>query len=130
MPEEIDEVMESYHRCRRSEGFIDTFYELFLGKSPKISAMFANTNFKIQKLMLRESLLEMLCLEQGVKGSREEIDKLGKRHKDLKVEPEMYAMWLDSLCEAIQQHDAECTPEILQQWRQSMQAGIDVMISA
>lgn len=128
MNDQIDEVVESYHRCRHSDRFIDTFYDLFLGKSPKIAAMFAHTNFSVQKLMLRESLLEMLCFEQGMDGSREEIEKLARRHKELNIEADMYGMWLDSLCEAIQQHDPECTPNLVQHWRTAMQSGIDVML--
>lgn len=129
MPEHNDDLMASFHRCRQTEGFVDTFYELFLAKSPEIAKKFAHTDFKIQKLMLRESLLEMLCFEQGMSGAREEIEKLGRQHKALDIRPEMYTMWLDALCEAIQRHDEKYTPELESQWRRAMQQGIDVMTS-
>ena len=48
----------------------------------------------------------------------------------LDIRPELYALWLDSLCEAIQQHDSQHTPELEQLWREAMQKGIDLMISA
>ncbi len=38
-------------------------------------------------------------------------------------------MWLDSLCEAIQQHDPEYTPELEERWRDAMLKGIQVMIA-
>ena len=126
----LDEVTASYHRCREDDRFIDTFYDIFLLKSPKIAKMFEHTDFRHQKLMLRESLLEMLCLEQGIEGARTEIEQLGQRHKDLRIPSQMYTMWLDSLCEAVQKHDPQCTPELTKKWRAAMQPGIDLMISA
>jgi hemoglobin-like flavoprotein len=125
----MDELMASYHRCRGDEDFVDTFYDCFMSKSPDIAARFADTDFTIQKLMLRESLLEMLSFGQGVAGSRAEIEKLGRRHRELNVVDEMYAMWLDSLCEAIQKHDPEYTPRIEELWRQAIRKGIEVMLS-
>ena len=125
-----DEVTASYHRCREDDRFIDTFYDIFLLKSPAIAKKFAHTDFRHQKLMLRESLLEMLCLEQGIEGARAEIERLGRRHKDLQIPSEMYTMWLDSLCEAVQKHDPQCTPQLIQKWREAMRPGIELMISA
>ncbi len=125
----VDPVMASYHRCREDDKFVDTFYELFLAKSDDIARMFQHTDFKRQKLMLRESLLEMLCYDLGVDGSEEEILRLAHRHNDLGVTPEMYAMWLDSLCQAVERHDPEYQPEIGQRWREAMQKGIDRMLS-
>ena len=123
-----DEVLASYHRCRDDGGFVDTFYDIFLAKSPEIAKMFEHTDFAHQKLMLRESLLEMLCLEQHMEGSRQEIQALGKRHQDLHITPEMYVMWLDSLCEAVEKHDPHCTKELTQKWRTAMQPGIELML--
>ncbi len=125
----LDEVMASYHRCRADDRFFDTFYDFFLSKSPVIAKKFEHTDFKHQKLMLRESLLEMLCLEQGMDGARKEIELLGQRHHDLQITSEMYAMWLDSLCEAVEKHDPQCTPHLAQKWRAAMQPGIELMIS-
>ncbi len=124
-----DEVIASFHRCRCTENFVDTFYELFLAKSPQIAEKFANTNFSLQKLMLRESLLEMLLFDLRTRGSQEVVEKLGRRHSKLQVSEEMYRMWLDALCEAIRKHDPESTPELEARWRQAMQKGIDVMLA-
>ena len=123
----IEAVIGSYHRCRESDDFVDTFYEIFMGRSPEIAQMFADTNFKIQKLMLRESLMEMLFFAQEMPGADAEIKKLGRHHKRLGVKPEMFAVWLDSLCEAVERHDSEFTPELALEWRHVMQKGIDAM---
>jgi hemoglobin-like flavoprotein len=129
MAEPWNELTASYYRCRRDDRFIDTFYDLFLSKSPAIAAKFANTDFRVQKLMLRQSLLEMLCFDRGIRGTHEEIERLGRRHKELAVTPAMYSMWLDALCEAIKKHDPECTPELERHWREAMLKPINSMIS-
>ena len=129
MSEQANELTESYYRCRHDERFLDTFYDAFLSKSPAVAQMFAKTDFKFQKLMLRQSLLEMLCFDRGMSGTREEIERLGLRHQELGVTPEMYAMWLDSLCEAIQKHDASYTSELEQLWRAAMIKSIKEMIA-
>jgi hemoglobin-like flavoprotein len=80
--------------------------------------------------MLRESLLTMLCFNMGMVGPREELERLAKRHVELDIKPEHYSIWLNSLCEAIERHDPEFTPELGQLWRDAMQKGIDVMLEA
>jgi hemoglobin-like flavoprotein len=130
MTDESNELTASFYRCRRDGNFIDTFYELFLSKSPEIAQKFAQTDFKVQKLMLRQSLLEMICFARGMSGTREEIERLGHSHRELKIKPDMYSMWLDALCDAIQKHDPEYTPELEQLWRQAMLKSINEMILA
>lgn len=128
MPAQTNELTASYYRCRRDEGFLDTFYDKFLAKSPAVAQMFANTDFKLQKLMLRQSLLEMICFDLEMSGTIEELQRLGRRHQELHVRPEMYAMWLDSLCEAIRQHDPQYTPALEQLWRDAALKSIREMI--
>jgi hypothetical protein len=41
----------------------------------------------------------------------------------------MYSMWLDALCDAIEKHDPEYTPELNQVWRKAMRKSINEMIS-
>jgi hemoglobin-like flavoprotein len=129
MAEQADELTASYYRCRRDERFLNTFYDAFLSKSPVVAQMFARTDFKIQKLVLRQSLLEMLCFDREMSGTREEIERLGLRHKELGVRPEMYAMWLDSLCEAIKKHDPNYTPALELLWREAMLKSIKEIVA-
>ena len=111
MIDESNELTVSFYRCRGDGHFVDTFYDLFLSTSPEIAAKFANMDFKFQKLVLRQSLLEMICLDRGMSGTREEIERLRRRHKELDITPNMYSMWLDALCEAVSRDDPEYTPE-------------------
>ena len=126
---EVNELVASYYRCRHDEQFLDTFYDLFLSKSPVVAEKFDQTDFVSQKLMIRQSLLDMLGFDRGLPGTREEIQRLGRRHKELDVTPDMYSMWLDALCEAIQKHDPEYTPELEQLWRESMLKSIREIIA-
>jgi hemoglobin-like flavoprotein len=119
----------SYYRCRRDKRFLDTFYDVFLSKSPSIAQMFAETDFAIQKLVLRQSLLDMLAFYLELPGTHDEIERLGLRHKELGVTPEMYTMWIDSLCEAIKKHDRRYTPELEHLWREAMLKSIKEMIA-
>jgi hemoglobin-like flavoprotein len=125
----LDHVIASYHRARRSAALFDTFYGIFLEKSPDIPPMFAGTDFTRQKLMLRQSLLEMMIFAQTPAG-RDEIDRLAERHRELKVQPHHYDLWLDSLCETLRQYDPQFGPELEQMWRDVMRLGIDVMRGA
>lgn len=128
---DLDAVTASYHRCRASAGFFDRFYERFLAKSPDIAHKFRHTDFKRQKLMLRESLISMLLFNQDIGTAREELERLAARHSRQQVDipPYMYELWLDSLCETVAEHDPEFTPQLGTEWRAAMKAGIDLLIS-
>ena len=126
MDANFNQIIASYHRARETGKLFDTFYRIFLGKSSEIPEMFARTDFPHQKLMLRESLLEMLVFAQTGAG-REEIERLARRHRELHVKRSHYELWLDALCEALAQHDGQFSPELEQKWRKAMQQGIDVM---
>ena len=101
-------------------------FDTYLGKSPEIPPIFAHTDFPHQKLMLRESLLEMLIFAQTGSG-RDEIERLAERHRGLNVKPEHYDLWLEALCEALAKHDPAFTPELEQLWRHTMHKGIQLM---
>ncbi|WP_218932454.1 globin [Adhaeretor mobilis] len=121
----------SYHRCLSSEKFIDTFYKFFLAKSEEVAQKFIATDFDHQKLMLRESLLMMVMFSRDPVGVRDEMAKLAKRHDRTGVDipARLYALWLDSLCEAVQEHDPEFSEDVGHKWRAAMEPGIDFIIS-
>jgi hemoglobin-like flavoprotein len=129
MDNPFDQVVASYHRARESGKLFDTFYDLFLRKSPEIPPLFARTDFPHQKLMLRESLLEMLLFAQ-MDSNRAEIERLAERHRELKIKKEYYDLWMDALCEALAMHDPKFSPELERMWRELMRKGTGVMVAA
>jgi hemoglobin-like flavoprotein len=128
---ELNAVTQSYHRCLHSEGFTTTFYEHFLAKSAEVAEKFQSTDFTRQKRMLRESLLMMVMFNRDTEGVAEEMNKLAERHnrRGLDIPSHLYDLWLDSLCEAVEQHDKEHTAALENRWRAAMRAGIDFLIS-
>lgn len=131
MLNELDRVTASYHRCRASDGLLDTFYERFLAKSPEVAEKFRNTDFKRQKLMLRESLISMLLFNLGSASAHRDLDQLAERHsrRGVDIPPRLYDLWLDSLCETVAKHDPEYQPELDAEWRRAMKPGIELLCS-
>jgi hypothetical protein len=128
---DLDAVTASYQRCRTSDGFADTFYVHFLAKSQEVVDKFRRTDFARQKLMLRESLLAMLLFNLGSDDARAELQRLAERHsrRGVDIPPHLYELWLDALCEAVAEHDPECTADLIEQWRKAMQAGIQLLVA-
>lgn len=127
----IEAVLASYHRCEKSGGLFDTFYDLFFAKSPEIPRKFANTDMEKQKQVVMASLLWVLRLNKGDPVAHSEVSKLAASHsRDAHdVRPELYDLWLDALCESVAKHDPQFTAELESQWRHVMQTGIDLMKS-
>ncbi len=128
---DLDAVTASYHRCRARAGFVDTFYAHFLAKSREVADKFRRTDFARQKLMLRESLLAMLLFNTGSGEARNELERLGERHsrRGVDIAPHLYELWLDALCEAVEEHDPEFTAELGKQWREAMRPGIELIVA-
>jgi hemoglobin-like flavoprotein len=126
MDTSFEQIVASYQRARASGALFDTFYDLFLAKSPDIPPMFARTDFPHQKLMLRESILELLLFAQTGAG-REMLGQLAERHRRLNVTRAHYALWLDALCESLAKHDPRFNSTLEKTWREAMQKGIDLM---
>ena len=65
--------------------------------------------------MLRESLISMLLFNLGSRRARaQELEQLAERHsrRQVDIPPRLYDLWLDSLCETVEQHDPEFKPEL------------------
>jgi len=128
----FDEVKNSFGRCGESGGFYDTFYDIFLAKSPEIPPLFAKTDFKKQKQVLKATVALMVRHRLHEEQASVALEKVGNTHRrdGYDIRPDLYALWLDSLCETVKQHDPEFTPKLEAQWRERMQAGIDFIVSA
>lgn len=131
LPQHIDAVTASYHRCMYGDKFVDTFYDLFLAKSPEVAKKFRHTDFDRQKRMLRQSLLMMIQYNLNPQLVKEELEQLAERHsrRGVDIQPYLYNLWLDALCEAVEQHDPDYQPQLAERWREAMQPGMELLIS-
>ena len=125
-------VLESYHRCEQRGGMFDSFYEILFAKSPQIPPKFANTNMERQKQDLTASVLMAIRLATGGQVAREYVQALAASHSRDRhnVNPELYSLWLDALCQAVQNCDPQFTPELELQWRMAMHPAIELMSAA
>lgn len=124
-----DLVMQSYGRCCASEGFFDSFYRYFLASSPQIRDRFTNTDMAAQKHLLRHGILNLVMYARGMPDTK--LRALGVTHArdGFNIRPELYDLWLDSLQQAIGDHDKACNADILQAWREVLSKGINVIKS-
>jgi hemoglobin-like flavoprotein len=128
----LDEsVIQSYYRVEDAGGFFDTFYAIFFAKSPEIPRKFAHTDMEKQKQVVMASLLSVLRLRTGDPQARRAVCEIGRTHsrQGHDIRPELYELWLDSLCEALRRHDPLYTPELEAAWRAAMRDGIDSIAS-
>ena len=128
--ERIQRTRDSLGRCIECGTFLQRFYELFMASSPKVAELFQKTDFERQKQMLRDSLYEMLVAAGTSKGpAHGELERLAKRHHELGVTSDMFALWLDALVDAAREHDIHFSDELENDWRISFTGPMEVMRS-
>lgn len=119
---------DSFERCINNPLFLDQFYEIFLASSNEVSAMFTDTDMGTQKAMLMTSLVYM---SNAHNDSPDLLSSIAEKHNknNLNIKPYLYTLWLDSLITAAKSIDPlfDVKTEIL--WRETLQPGIDFMIS-
>jgi len=131
-PQVIKTVTVSYGACCGDPKFFDTFYDIFLKKSPKIGEMFKNTDMPAQKAALRSGITFLVGMAKGRNVAVQKVQQLGESHSrnGLKVSPTMYPLWVDALLEAVQAHDDKYDEETDKAWRALLSVGIDALIAA
>ena len=125
----LELVSQSYGRCCVSEGFFDSFYGIFLSKSPELRKLFEKTDMTKQKALLREGIAFLTSFAKGSSVAARKIESLGESHSAgrLNVAPDMYPIWVESLLEAIQKHDKKYDANLERAWRTVLSAGISKM---
>jgi hemoglobin-like flavoprotein len=108
-----------------NDEFIARFYRVFMAKSPRIAAMFTDTNMGAQRTMLHDSLLYMVEFSHN-KLISEEIRHLARVHgkSGLDIDPALYDVWLDALVEAASSMDPAFSEEVELSWRLVLTPGI------
>ncbi len=119
---------DSFERCINDPLFLDKFYEIFLSSSDEVYQMFKNTEMETQKVMLMTSLVYMSNAHNDTPGLLSEIaNKHNKNNLNIKLF--LYKLWLDSLIAAANFIDTLFDVNTEKMWRETLQPGIDFMIS-
>jgi len=125
------DIQRSFKRCEATGDFADTFYGIFLNTSPEVASMFSATDFEKQRKLLRGTVLIMVNRDISEPKAAEALERIGHSHSKTKLDirPELYELWLDSLCATVMQLDPDWTEELEQDWRVQMRPGVSLITS-
>lgn len=117
----------SYERCQRKPGFLERFYEIFLGSSQEVVEKFRNTDFARQTLVLKGSLYMLMLASGGTPEALQHLERMAQLHsrKQLNIRPELYDLWLTCMLKAVAEFDPLFDEKTEQAWRHLLQHGID-----
>ncbi len=126
------DVLDSFERCEASGDFSQKFYEIFLSASPEIASYIANTEFSKQRKLLRATVYVMVTRDVEDPKAKDQLQKVGRSHSrsQLNIRPELYNVWLDSLCKTVGEMDPEWGADLENAWRERMQRGIALITAA
>ena len=98
-----DEVRQSFERCEAAGDFAARFYEALLAASDEIAPLFARTDFEQQRKLLRASVYIMVTRDVEDARARTTLERIGRSHgrSELNIRPELYELWLDSVCDTV-----------------------------
>jgi len=124
-------VRASFERCEANGDFAEQFYEIFLGSSDEIAPLFADTDFSRQRRLLRATVYVLVTRAVDDAAARETLERIGRSHarSGLDIRPELYELWLDSVCSAVQRMDSEWTAQLEAAWREQLRPGISLITS-
>jgi hemoglobin-like flavoprotein len=126
-----DLFLQSLKRCLAAPGFLEGFYDRFVGSSEEVREKFRGVDMQRQVRMLEDSLYVVAVAVQGEEGSpaRSELPRLAARHSrhDLDIRPALYDLWIGCLVETARAHDPDFGPEIETAWRETLTVGADYM---
>ena len=126
-----NDVETSFHRCEDAADFAEEFYGVFLASSPEIGELFAGTDFKKQRKLLRGTVYLMVMKSPEDEKARLALQRIGDSHsrRKLDIRPDLYEVWLDSLCQTVQRLDPEFNDALEVAWRDKMRPGIEFITS-
>lgn len=119
--------LDSFERCIQDERFIRVFYDKFLDSSEEVRALFAKTDFALQRRSLRASLYVMVAASARHQADLSTLSELAERHRTLHIKPHHYDLWMQSLLSAVEQCTGRSDPEVARVWSEAFRSGIDYM---
>ncbi len=127
--EQIRIFNDSLDRCVATPRFLDVFYQRFIGGSEAVAAMFAESDMRRQRRMLKASLYTAMLAADGNQPAIEHLEKLHRRHRGLGIEPEHYELWLDCLIASARECGGDFDVRIERAWREVLAVAIRIMQS-
>jgi hemoglobin-like flavoprotein len=121
-----DAFRASLKRCLDDPAFMKDFYDRFTTASPEVGEKFKNTDFERQNRVLADSLYLMVAGAQGGEESIawREMKHIALRHRELKIGPGLYDIWLSCLLGAAREHDPMWSPDLEAAWKGTLAPGI------
>ena len=119
--------LDSFERCLQNDRFIKVFYEIFIASSEEIPAFFVGTDFAKQRRVLKASLYEMVAVSARRTADTSALSALTQRHRELKIQPHHYELWMQSLVSAVAKCDLYFNQDVARVWRDAFQVGINYM---
>ncbi len=126
-----DEVRQSFERCEAAGDFAARFYDALLAASDEIAPLFARTDFEKQRKLLRASVYIMVTRDVEDARARATLERIGRSHRrsELNIRPDLYELWLDSVCDTVKTMDPEWTTALEPAWRRQLRPGISLVTS-
>lgn len=126
LSEELSSTKYSLMRALlENHDFFHEFYDTFFASSPQIPAMFANTDFRKQRELLRQGIELMIWFAEGDKSARERLLQIAVIHRRFRLTAELYDFWRDSLIKTLAKNDPEFNPALQAAWHTVLSRGID-----
>ena len=119
--------LDSFERCVQDDRFLRIFYDKFLDSSEEVRAMFAKTDFSLQRRALRASLYVMVAASARKQAELSTLSELAQRHRTLRIKPVHYDLWMQSLLFAVEQVNGRFDAEVARVWSDAFRSGIRYM---
>jgi hemoglobin-like flavoprotein len=124
---DLELFLESFESCIQDDRFLRVFYDTFLASSEEVRAMFAKTDFALQRRALRSSLYVMVSASARHQSELSTLSELAERHRALHIKPHHYELWMQSLLSAVAQCTKHFDAEVARVWREAFRSGINYM---
>ncbi|MGB1091247.1 MAG: globin [Oceanobacter sp.] len=129
MSQDAESVFQSYGRSCNNDIFFEDFYNIFMSKSTDVQKMFSETDMQAQRALLRSGILWLVMHARGMPDTK--IKALGESHsrKKMNIDPNYYALWVDSLMETLARHDPQFSPDLEKTWRRAIDPSLNIIKS-